>query len=146
MPFTFSARCSGPDASNQSLEDFEAAWNRIREVYPFFELKEIDWDSLHAEYRPRAESAEGTEFHAVLHDLLAELKDGHVYYKTDLDDGVMPYHPPRRIRDLDAFSLPLVKTYFDTELEETSEGSATYGILPNDVGYVYFATYFKRLP
>ena len=60
-----------PAISNQNVEDFEAAWNRINDTYPFLEYKKIHWDSLHTVYLPRVEAARGDEFYFVLHDLLA---------------------------------------------------------------------------
>jgi len=51
--FTFSCEdiIVKPADSNQNMEDFEAAWNRINDVYPFLEFKNIDWDSIYSVYR-----------------------------------------------------------------------------------------------
>ena len=32
-----------PADSNQNIEDFEAVWNRVNDVYPFLEFKKINW-------------------------------------------------------------------------------------------------------
>ena len=127
------------DISAQNMEDFEAAWNRINDVYPFFEFKKIDWDSIYSVYRPRVEAARGNEFYAILQDLLAELKDAHVYYRSLLGGTVVPYSSPRQLRDQHAFSLPLVKTYFNTALLATEKGTAEYGILPDNIGYIFLS-------
>ena len=42
--------------SNLNVEDFEAAWNRINDVYPYLDFKKINWDSIHTVYRPLAEA------------------------------------------------------------------------------------------
>ena len=47
--------------SNLNVEDFEAAWKRINDVYPYLEFKKINWDSIYTVYRPRAENAKGDE-------------------------------------------------------------------------------------
>jgi carboxyl-terminal processing protease len=127
------------DMSAINMNDFEAAWNRINDVYPFFDFKKIDWDSIYFVYRPRVEQAEGIEFHSVLHDLLAELKDAHVYYQLILGGPVIPYYTPRQIRDRDVFSLELVKTYFDKELRASEQGTAKYGIIADSIGYIYLS-------
>jgi hypothetical protein len=124
-----------PDPS-VPMKDFEAAWNRINNVYPFFAFKKINWDSLHTVYRPRVEAAQGMEFHSVLRDLLAELKDGHVYYKPLFSSAVTPWPTPRQIRDKDAFSLQVVESYFAGELRATSSASIKYEILPDTIGYI----------
>ena len=63
-----------PD-SNQNVEDFEAAWNRINDVYPYLEFKNINWDSIYTVYRPLAENAQGDDFYLVLRgfSLLSDL-------------------------------------------------------------------------
>ncbi len=124
-----------PDPS-VPMEDFEAAWNRINDVYPFFAFKKINWDSLYTVYRPRVEAAQGMEFHSVLHDLLAELKDGHVYYKPILSSAVIPWPTPRQIRDRNTYSLSVVRTYFSRDIRITPQGSMQYEILPDTIGYI----------
>ncbi|MBT8381628.1 MAG: hypothetical protein KJO59_04670, partial [Ignavibacteria bacterium] len=85
--------------SNLNVEDFDAAWNRINDVYPYLEFKNINWDSINTVYRPLAENAKGDEFYLVLRDFLAELKDGHVYYRTNGGGEVYPYYPERHFKD-----------------------------------------------
>ena len=53
--------------SNLNVEDFEAAWKRIRDVYPYLEFKKINWDSIYTIYLPRAEAAQGDEFFLRIH-------------------------------------------------------------------------------
>lgn len=134
-------RVTESEQSARNMEDFEAAWNRINDVYPFFEFKKIDWDSMYTVFRPRTETANIYEFHPVLTDLLAELKDGHVYYETIVGSRVVPYYPPRQIRDQYAFSLSVVKTYFNEELRATENGSAEYGILQDNIGYIFLSNF-----
>lgn len=128
-----------PTTSNQNMEDFEAAWNRVNDVYPFLEFKKINWDSIYTVYRPRVEAARGDEFYFVLHDLLAELKDGHVYYHTDGGGEVYPFYPMRHFKDRHAYSPFVVRTYFDKELRLTESKSVEYGILPDNIGYIFVA-------
>jgi len=125
-----------PENSTLNLEDFEAAWERIDQVYPFFEYKQINWDSIYTVYLPQAEEAQGIEFHSVLHDMMAELKDGHVYYKPHLRSAVIPWPAPRQIRDRNAYSLSVVRTYFNRNLQVTAQGTIQYEILPDTIGYV----------
>ena len=130
-----------PADSNKHLADFEAAWNRINDVYPYLEFKNIDWDSIYTEYLPRVEAAQGDEFYFVLHDFLAELKDGHVYYQTDGGGEVYPFYPQRHFKDRHAYSPFVIRTYFDKELIVTESGSAEYEILPNNIGYVFLSDF-----
>jgi carboxyl-terminal processing protease len=134
---------TSPD-KNQNVEDFEAAWNRINNVYPYLEFKNINWDSIHKVYRPQAENAKGDEFYLVLRDLLAELKDGHVYYRTEGGGEVYPYYPPRHWKDRHAYSPFVVRKYFEKELRLTESSSVEYEILPGNIGYAFISDFHKE--
>jgi len=134
-----------PPESNQNLADFEAAWNRINDVYPYLEFKGIDWESLYTVYRTQTENARGDEFYLVLGDMLAELKDGHVYYQTDGGGQVYPFYPQRHIKDRHAYSPFVVRKYFDKELRLSESKSVEYEIIPGNIGYAFlsdFSDYF----
>jgi len=133
-----------PESSNQNIEDFEATWNRINNVYPFLDFKKINWDSIYTVYRARVESARGDEFYLVLRDLLAELKDGHVYYKTPGGSEVYPFYPKRHFKDRHAYSPFVVRKYFDKELILSQSGSSEYQILPENIGYVFLADFHEN--
>ncbi len=130
--------------NNQNVEDFEAAWKRIRDVYPYLEFKKINWDSIHIIYRYRAEKAHGDEFYLVLCDLLAELKDGHVSYRTEGGGDVYPYYPPRQRKDRHAYSPFVVRKYFDKSLRLTKSNKIEYEILPNNIGYAFISDFHKN--
>jgi len=133
-----------PATSNQNLADFEATWKRINDVYPFLEFKNIDLDSIYTVYRPQVVEANGDEFYQVFSDLLAELKDGHVYYRTDGGGQVYPYYPQRYFRDRGGYNPFVVRTYFNKELKLTPSGSAEYEILPEDIGYILLSDFHEN--
>jgi hypothetical protein len=127
--------------TNLNVKDFEATWNRIRDVYPYLEFKKINWDSIYTVYLPRAEAARGDEFFLVLRDLLAELKDGHVYYRTKGGGEVYPFYPARHFKDRHAYSPFVVRKYFDKELRLTESNSIEYEILPGNIGYAFLSDF-----
>jgi hypothetical protein len=128
---------------NLNVADFEATWNRINNVYPYLAFKKINWDSIYTVYRLRAEDAHGDEFYLVLRDLLAELKDGHVYYRTKGGGEVYPYYPRRHFKDRHAYSPFVVRKYFDKELRLTESSSVEYEILPGNIGYAFLSDFHK---
>ena len=129
--------------SNLNVEDFEAAWNRINNVYPYLDFKKINWDSIHTVYRDRIDNAKGDEFFIVFGDFLAELKDGHVYYRTKGGGEVYPYYPQRHFKDRHAYSPFVVRKYFDKELRLTESKSVEYEILPGNIGYVFLSDFHE---
>ena len=128
-----------PATDDQHMEDFEAAWNRINEVYPFLDFKKLDWDSIYTVYKPRFEAARGDEFYLVFHDFLAELKDGHTYYRTDGGGQIYPFYPRRHFKDRHGYNPFVVRSYFDSELIVTESKVAEYGITPANIGYVFIS-------
>jgi hypothetical protein len=68
-----------PDPAADPVANFEALWQEFDRHYSFFQLKDIDWDSLHAEFRPRVNGSTAPyPLFNVMADLLAHLEDGHV--------------------------------------------------------------------
>jgi carboxyl-terminal processing protease len=129
--------------SNQNVADFEAAWKRIKDVYPYLEFKKINWDSIYTVYHPQAEQARGDEFYLVLRDFLAELKDGHVYYRIEGGAKVYPYYPRRHFKDRHTYSPFVVRKYFDKELRLTQSRSVEYEIMPGNIGYALLSDFHE---
>jgi len=77
------AACGGdnttaPREPNQFVAQFDGLWAKYDAIYPYFNYKKINWDSLRTVYRPRAANATSqAELVDVLADLLANLRDGH---------------------------------------------------------------------
>ena len=127
--------------SNYNMEDFEAAWNAINNVYPLLDYKQIDWDSIHTVYRVRTETAKGDEFYQVLFDLLRELRDPHVYLLNKGRGLIRPYLGVRYIKDEDAYSPLVVRRYFGSTLQLACRDEVEYGILHDNIGYIHIATF-----
>ena len=125
--------------SNKNIEDFETAWNAVDSVYPLLEYKKIDWDSIYAVYRPRAEQSRGDEIQKLIYDLLKELKDSHVLIITNGGGQIIPYIAPRLLRDKDVTSPLLVRKYYNKELKLACMNSVEYEILNHNIGYIGIA-------
>ena len=135
-----------PDSdSNLNVDDFESAWNHINSIYPLFDFKKIDWDSIHTKYKVRAEQSVGDEFYAVLFDLVGELKDGHAKILTLGGLSIRPYTPPRRLRDEEAFKANVIRQYFNKPLRVVGNESIEYEFVADNVGYVRIATFGNAL-
>lgn len=127
--------------SNLNVEDFEAAWNRVNNVYPYLEYKQINWDSIYVLYRPKAVKAKGDEIYSVLIEMLGELKDMHVHVITNGGNSINTYLAPRWVKDKYSYNPTVVRNYFNDELIVTGEGRIEYGIIPGNIGYIYMATF-----
>ena len=134
-----------PNEAN-NIADFDAAWQTVKLVYPFFEFKKIDWDTIRTIYRPRAETARGDEINGVIIDMLKVLRDGHVGFQTQGGAYVSTYTPPRVDKDRYAYSPLVVRRYFDKELRVASGRQVEYEILSGNIGYIYVASLQYQLP
>ncbi len=136
------------DYDNPHIRDFLFVWKAVKDVYPYLDYKHIDWDSMYGKYYRRAANLGGKRFERVLREMLAELRDAHVGYKTEEKDGEIgrhqPYVPPRKQKDQGLFSLALVGNHFDKPLEKVAGGSLSYGITPADIGYMHIEYFGKR--
>lgn len=136
---------TGP-SNTDNMDDFNAAWQIVHSVYPYFTYKRINWDSIKTVYLPRAEAARGDEIYGVLFDMLAELKDGHVSLKTPGGSFVSTYHPPRVAKDRYAYDPRVVRKYFSQELRLAGDQTVEYGIINGALGYIYVATLLLDKP
>jgi carboxyl-terminal processing protease len=130
-----------PAEHSDSVADFERAWAITDSVYPYFQFKHINWDSIHLAYRPLAEGAKGDKIFEVLFQMLEELKDGHVDLKAQNGLDFRTYTPPRTTRDAFIFDPLLVRKYFNEDLKQAGGGNMAYGILPGGIGYVRIASF-----
>jgi hypothetical protein len=130
----------GPVGNNRNVADFESIGEIVKSRYPFLQFKRINWDSLLTVYRPLAEQSKGDEIYTVLHDLLRELKDGHIELRTEGGFPTMTYEWPR-FQGGRAYNPLVVRKYFDKELRVAGDGNMEYEILPQNVGYIYLAAF-----
>ena len=65
---------------------FEYLWNRVDQLYTFFDVKGVDWDSVYAVYRPMVydEMSDDSLFR-VCSAMLNTLRDGHTNLWNDFD-------------------------------------------------------------
>ena len=74
------------EASGDPIENFESMWHTLDEKYSYFELKNIDWDSVYREYRPQVRpDMNEVELFDLLAEMLFILRDGHVNLVTPFD-------------------------------------------------------------
>ena len=128
--------------TDQNIQDFESAWKTANTVYPFFEFKAIDWDSIHTIYKPQALSAEGDEIYFVLYDMFSELKDGHVEIHTEGGFPVVTYLWPRQ-DDRKGFSPTVIRKYFNKPLRLAGDNRIDYEFINSTTGYVHFPSFTK---
>ena len=129
-------------ASTNAFENFNYLWREVDQKYSYFELKNINWDSIRNIYSSEIypEMPEDSLFN-VLSKLLIELRDDHAnlvspfnisMYNVDLQ-GPQNYNS-RTIRE----------SYLQSDIQYT--GSLIHGFLKNNtIGYIRYASFMNRL-
>jgi len=137
--------CSGNITEPGSeLPDFEITWQTADRSYTHFELKGIDWDEVYQRLLPRAQQAKGDEIIPVLFDLLAELKDPHVWFRSG-GKTVNPYQSFRSERDEGAFSLDVVERVITGSVRSEADGRIRFGMFAGNIGYIYLSVFSDKV-
>lgn len=71
---------------NNAVDVFNSLWTEVDENYASFDVRNIDWDAIYAQNRPRVENGmRNDSLFNVLADMLFVLQDGHVNLQAGFD-------------------------------------------------------------
>jgi carboxyl-terminal processing protease len=131
----------GPAAPDTRPAVFDQLWQEFDLHYSFFEYKNVNWDSLRAEYRPLALSAEtDQQFADAIAAMMRQLKDVHVSLTPAAAGSTMGYLSPYDTIST-YFSSAFVFEHYVTGAAYTSGLHMHYGWAAPQVGYVHIPTF-----
>ncbi len=136
----------GPQPENTPQSNFEILWKEFDQNYPLFEVKHVNWDSLHTVYGSMISvNTSDSALWNIMGDLISHLNDGHV---TLFNKGYSKWATSSEIskRPMDDFSLSLVKNKFVSGSTTGGDGYFTYGKIKSsftgkNIGYIYIASF-----
>jgi len=100
--------------------NFEELWKTFFDRYPFFKLRNVDWNGQYDIFRPKvASDTSEDELFDIFCDMLAPLNDGHVELmaKTNGDDKKRYFNPELKPRFWQEFTKKEIKSLFKTTKE-----------------------------
>jgi hypothetical protein len=122
---------SEPTAPASRAEQFDALWEEFDRTYPYFDYKQIDWDAARVQWRdPAVNAVTMDEFAVVLAQMLAPLRDLHVYFEAPTGGYTTTYVPNAGVN----WSRPTWQTYVQ-QLGWNQVGNWGWGVW-GDVGYI----------
>jgi Peptidase family S41/Tricorn protease C1 domain len=136
----------GPQPENTPKSKFEILWKELDQNYPLFDIKHINWDSLHTAYGSMisANTADSALWN-IMGGLISHLDDGHV---TLFDKGYSKWINSSEIskRPMNDFSLSLVESKFVSNWKPAGNGCFTYGkvnssLTGKTIGYIHIASF-----
>ena len=123
---------------NDAKTNFEMLWKICDEYYCYFDYKNIDWDSIYTAYEPRVYNGmSDDELFNVLGEMLGELKDGHVNLYSDY--ATSRYWKWFQDYPKNYDERLILENYF--HYDYYSKGGFTYQILPENIGYIHYASF-----
>jgi carboxyl-terminal processing protease len=119
----------GPDLPTTPAALFDRVWSDLDLHYSFFVVKQINWDSLGAVYRPRAVAAQSDgELSNTIATMLGKLHDGHVAWR-----GSGVYTRPH-----EGFLIPVNQF---VSVEGSFKNGVLYGMASATVGYIAIGSF-----
>jgi carboxyl-terminal processing protease len=136
----------GPQPENTPKGNFEILWKELDQNYPLFDVKHINWDSLHSAYGAMiSASTTDSALWNIMGGLISHLDDGHV---SLFDKGYSKWTGSSSIfkRPMNDFSLKLVENKFVPNFKTAGDGYFIYGKIGSsftgrDIGYIYIASF-----
>jgi hypothetical protein len=125
--------------STNPKDNFEYLWNECDKKYSFFELKQVDWNQVYADYSLKIyEDMSNDSLFSVLASMLNELKDGHVNLVSSFN---ISFFNVQKLGQ-DQFDWRIVTDYYLPKNYIIS-GPFQHDFLLNnkDIGYIRFSAF-----
>ncbi|MEN8651429.1 S41 family peptidase [Streptomyces sp. 21So2-11] len=150
---TLPANCASPP-SDDPVHTFDVFWATLKENYPFFHDKGIDWDAVRERYRPQVDgNTSDDRLFTILSAMIEPLHDLH----TSLSDGGdgpdgrrtvglrpgTPYPTSEYLADVEKAT----RAQLPREARRYADGKVQFADLPQGIGYLRitsFAAYGER--
>lgn len=127
-----------PDYENSARGNFEALWTELDQHYCFFEYKDIDWDAVRLKYESQVKSTTTRQaLFRIMEAMLDELQDGHVNLSTPFATS---YYRQWWSDYPQNYDERLIQQYY-FNFNYTSLGAITYGLLPQNIGYLRWPSF-----
>ena len=125
-----------PASAGSPEANFETLWKEFDTRYSFFEIKHINWDSLHTIYRAQVTSATtDAQLFQIMSSMLSNLKDGHVSLSSSV--GTYAYTGWYSQYPTNFPGTTAVAHYLSVDYGTTGGGYLRYGKIADSVGYLY---------
>ena len=75
-----------PNTNSDPVATFDYLWNKVDQQYAFFDVKNVDWQSVYTQYRPQVhEDMDDEALFQVCASMLNTLRDGHTNLISDFN-------------------------------------------------------------
>ncbi len=128
--------------ANTPQNNFDILWKTLDERYPFFELKNLNWDSVYQVYAPQVTNQmQDTALFALMADMLFTLRDGHVNLSSEFD---LSRNWQWYLDYPENFNYSIIERNYLGDNYKIA-GGMRYTILPGNIGYIYYGSFSSSL-
>jgi len=126
------------EPGNNPLSNYDELWKRLDERYAYFQIKNINWDSLGTVYRAHlGEESSEEELFSALDSLLFALRDGHV-------NLVAPFNLSRNwewyLNSPENFNWEIIERNY-LKRDYKIAGGIRYKYLQDSIAYLYYGSF-----
>lgn len=130
----------GPAVPNDPISNFEEMWNGYDQYYGLFQVKNVDWNAVYAQYRPQiTEQTTDAELKTIFHAMIDPLNDNHTFIITDENEPRIESGIFDTLKIQTDFSLDVIPEYVH-DLKHFG-AAIDYGKLDDNIGYIHFGDF-----
>ncbi len=128
-------------ASTNPYDNFSYLWHEVDKKYSYFELKNIDWDTIKDKYEMKITSDMSEEaLFKVLSEMLNELKDDHTNLVSPFN--VSQYNIP--LREKNNYNRRTIEEFYIPNYRITGSFIHDY-IQNNEIGYIRYSSFMNTI-
>ena len=127
------------DVSNTPENNFEMFWNDIKIYYPFFEIKNVKWDSIYSYYKPKVTTyTTGAQLFDIFGEMIKPLKDGHVNLYSQF--GASHSYPMGIFTDYYSNNRIYPQNYLQS-FGSNNSNINSWNVIGHNIGYISINTF-----
>lgn len=128
------------DPKNTPENNFEIFWKEFDRYYAFFNLRNINWDSVYTAHRPYVNpETSGQELFQIFSSMLNVFRDVHVNLYTPLGSYAYKRLEEQHYQNFD--HMVVNNEYLKDGLQSAGNYMYSYGRLENQLGYLLISTF-----
>lgn len=128
------------ETAKDAQTTFDVLWQNYAEHYPFFALKQVDWNAVQATYRPLAATESPTQLFEIFSEMIEPLHDAHTFiFAGDINrrtGGRRPDPDSIGAKGRPRISEFITSKYLRTPLRTWAQGRVSFGYLADSIGYM----------
>lgn len=135
-----------PEPASDPETIFENFWQTLKDDYALFEERNVDWDELYLQYRPKVNThTTESELYTILTNLIEPIDDGHIALISQQLGSFSSNKYFRNRSSENLFNTELIRNTYLEEGYKSNEEKYMYGKIRNhEIAYIHFDVFRKE--